>query len=90
VEDQRGDTAFAGEVIMTFSDTGGYSDVECDILFSRELDDDEIEELLKSVTNILSGEGNVTVFTSRQVACRGFSLLEDTESGFIEGEESED
>lgn len=86
VEDQHGDTAFAGEIILTYSDTTGYADAECDVLFTRELDDDEIDELLRSVINILSGQGNVTLFTARQVISKGFSLLEEEDAGFEEDE----
>lgn len=89
VEDQRGDSAFAGEIILTYADASGYGDVECDVLFARELDEDELDEVLKSVTDILSGEGNVTVFIARQLVCKGFSLL-DNDGGFDEEDEDED
>lgn len=77
VEDQHGDTALAGEVILTYSDTTGYSEVECDILFARELSDDEVDEVLQSVVSILSGQGNVTLFTAHQVISQGFSLMDE-------------
>jgi len=89
VEDQHGDTAFAGEAILTYADASGYSDVECDVLFTRELEEADIEDLLKSIINILSGQGNVTIFTTRQLACRGFSLIED-EEGEYEDEDNDD
>ena len=79
IEDQRGEDALAGEAILTYSDIGGYSDVECDVLFARDLDDDEIDDLLDAVISILSGQGNVTIFTARQIVTRGFSLQEEDE-----------
>jgi hypothetical protein len=90
VEDQHGDTAFAGELILTYADVSGYADVECDILFSRDLDSNEVDELLKAVINILSGQGNVTVFTAHQMVCKGFSLLEEDEECFHDEDEDED
>jgi len=89
IEDQHGDTAFAGEVIVTYSDVSGFADTECDILFARELTDEEVEDLLKAVIDILSGQGDVTIFTARQVICKGFSLLGEDEDDF-EDEELED
>jgi hypothetical protein len=77
VEDQRGDSAFAGEAVLTYSDESAYAEVECDILFARDLESDEMEELLEAASSILSGRGNVTVYTAREVTCQGFSLLEE-------------
>lgn len=76
-EDQHGDIAIAGEAILTYMDLSGYSDVECDIMFARDLDEVETEELLKAAVNILSGQGNIVVFTTRQVISQEFSLVED-------------
>ena len=81
LEDQLGDMAFAGEAILTYVDAGSYAEVDCDILFTRELSEPELEDLLNQASSILSGRGNVTVFTAQEVASRGFSLIEEDEEG---------
>lgn len=79
LEEQLGDTGLAGEIILTYTDIGVYADVECSVLFHRELTDEEVEEVLNAVSTILSGRGNVTVYTTQEVACQAFSLVEDEE-----------
>jgi len=79
LEDQLGDTAFAGEVIITYTDESVYAEVECVVLFRRDLADEEAEELLNAVSSILSGRGNVTIFTTQEIVSRGFSMLEEDE-----------
>lgn len=79
LEDQLGDTGLAGEIILTYTDIGVYADVECSVMFRRELTDEEVEEVLNAVSTILSGRGNVTVYTTQEVACQAFSLVEDEE-----------
>jgi hypothetical protein len=80
LEDQHGDSAFAGEAILTYSDYSTYADLECDILFTRQLSDEETEDLLDAVTSILSGRGNVTVFAVEEIVTKGFDMLQqDTE-----------
>jgi hypothetical protein len=90
VEDQRGDSAFAGEIVITYADTTGYAEAECDVLCGREMSDEEIDQILNSVMTILSGEGNITIFTAHQVICKGFSLLEEENHTFPEAGENED
>jgi hypothetical protein len=79
LEDQLGDMAFAGEAILTFTDDSTYGEVDCSVLFTRGLEDDEAEELLNEVCSILSGRGNISVYTTQEVICRGFSLLPEDE-----------
>ena len=79
LEDQLGDMAFAGEAILTYTDDSSYGDVDCSVLFTRGLEEDEAEELLNEVCSILSGRGNVSVYTTQEVICRGFSLLPEDE-----------
>ena len=81
LENQHGDAGLAGEIILTYTDIGVYADVECSVLFRRELTDEEVEELLNAVSTMLSGRGNVTVFTAQEVACQAFSLVEEDEEG---------
>lgn len=81
LEDQLGDTAFAGEVIITYTDESVYAEVECLVLFRRDLTDEEAEELLNAVSSILSGRGNVTIFTCQEVIARSFSMSEEDEEG---------
>jgi hypothetical protein len=79
MEDQHDDTAFAGEIILTYMDNSAYADVECTILFTRDLTEDEAEEALNSVCTILSGRGNIALHTAHEITCRGFSLMPDDE-----------
>lgn len=79
VEDQHGDAAVAGEAILTYTDAGTYADLECDILFTRELKENEVDELLKEACSILSGRGNITIYTAQEVICKGFSLYDEDE-----------
>jgi len=79
LEDQLGDMAFAGEAILTYTDDSSYGDVDCSVLFTRELEEDEAEELLNEVCSILSGRGSVSVYTTQEVVCRGFSLVPEDE-----------
>lgn len=84
LEDQHGDTAYAGEIILTYLDNSAYADVDCTILFTRPVDDDEIDDILNSVSSLLSGRGNIALHTTQELATRGFSLVpdedEDTEN----------
>jgi hypothetical protein len=75
MEDQHGDMAFAGEIILTYMDNSVYADVECTVLFTRDLTDEEAEEALDSVCSILSGRGNIALHTAHEITCRGFSLM---------------
>ncbi|MHB0913672.1 MAG: hypothetical protein ACYC2Y_09550 [Armatimonadota bacterium] len=77
MEDQLGDSAFAGEVILTYGDPGACSDVQCDLILVRDLTDEEVEEAFQEVSSILSGQGNVNVFSAKRIESRGFSLLDD-------------
>lgn len=79
MEDQHGDMAFAGEVILTYMDDSAYADVECTILFTRDLTEEEAEDALDAVCSILSGHGNIALHTGREVTCRGFSLMPEDE-----------
>lgn len=79
LEDQRGDTAFAGEVILTYLDNSAYADVDCTVLFSRNVEDDEAEEILTEVCTLLSGRGNISLHSSQEIMARGFSLMSDEE-----------
>lgn len=72
-----GDTAIAGEIVVTFSDDTAYADAECDVYFTRELNEDELEDLVDSVMTILSGRGNVNVYIAHEVMCQGFSQVDD-------------
>ena len=75
MEDQHGDLAFAGEIILTYMDSSVYADVECTILFARDLTEEEAEEVMNSVCSILSGRGNITLYAAQEVLVRGFSLV---------------
>ncbi len=75
MEDQHGDAAFAGEIILTYMDNSVYADVECTILFTRSLTEEEAEDVMNSVCTILSGRGNITLHAAQEIMCRGFSLL---------------
>ena len=77
LEDQLGDTAVAGEVIITYTDFTTYADVECDVLFSRELSGEELEDAMNSLVTILSGRGNINIYTANEVISQEFSLLDD-------------
>lgn len=77
LEDQLGDTALAGEVIITYTDIGAYADAECDVLFTRELSESEMEELLDEVYSVLTGRGSITVYTSHELVSQGYSLIDD-------------
>ena len=67
-------------VAVSYTDIGAYADVECSILFQRELKEEEIEDVLNAASTILSGKGNVTIYAVQEVACRGFSLVEEEDS----------
>lgn len=77
LESQLGENAFAGEVILTYTDDTAYADVECSVLFARVLETDEIEEVLEKVSSLLSGRGNITLYATQEEANRGFSMVED-------------
>jgi len=79
LEEQLGDTGLAGEIILTYTDIGVYADIECTVLFHRDLKDEEVEEVLNAVSTVLSGRGNVTIYTAQEIACQAFSLVEDEE-----------
>jgi Fe-S-cluster containining protein len=78
-EEQHGDQAFAGEAVLTYSDDSSGAELDCDILFARELTEPEVEDVLSAVCTILSGRGNVTIYSAREVVCRGFSLTDGSE-----------
>ena len=81
LEEQHGDAAFAGEAILTYTDIGTYANVECDILFAREFKEGEAEELLNAACSILSGRGNINIYTAGEVVSEGFNLMEGVEGG---------
>jgi hypothetical protein len=73
---QHGDPAYAGQVIITYSDSSSESNLECDVIFDRDLSNDEAEELLDSVSSLLCGKGTVAVFTGQEIICKDFSLYD--------------
>ena len=79
LEEQHGDAALAGEAILTYTDTSTYAELQCDILFARELDESEVEEVLDLACSILSGHGSLSLHTTRQVICKRFSLMEEAD-----------
>lgn len=76
LEAQNGDDAIAGEVILTYSDINGYAETDCDILFTRELAEEEIDYLFDEVASIVSDSGTVTLFTTQMVVSKEFSYDE--------------
>ena len=79
LEEQRGDMAFAGEMILTFTDDSMYADVDCTIMYNRKLADAEIEEVLSAAFSVVSGRGHVTVCTAQELTCRAFDMLDEDE-----------
>lgn len=79
MEEQRGDVAFAGEMILTYTDDSVYADVDCTILFNRALSDDEIEDVLGAAFSVLSGRGRVAIYAGQEVTCRCFDMLDEDE-----------
>lgn len=79
IEEQYGDPAFAGEIILTYTDSGVFADLQCDVLLSRELSEDEIEGFLDTLTSLLTGRGHVTIFTANEVVSQTFNMFEDEE-----------
>jgi hypothetical protein len=79
IEVQRGDQAFAGQVMITYSDITSDADAECDIFFDRELSNEEVEELLEAAASLLCGQGTITVYTGHEIVSEEFSLIDDGE-----------
>lgn len=79
LEEQHGDMAFAGEVILTFTDESVYADVDCTVLCARTLNEDEVEDVIDAAHSIISGRGRIGIFTTQEIAARTFNMLDEDE-----------
>jgi len=83
-EGQHGDAAYAGHVVITYSDTTTDAIFECDVVFLRELSEDEMEELLDSLSHILCNEGGASIYSADEIARKCY--CPDDEDDFDEDE----
>lgn len=79
IEDQNGEEVFAGEAIITYSDASSFADSECDILYTRDLSDEEVDTLLDAASAIISDSGNITVYHAKELLTKQFSFACDHE-----------
>lgn len=72
VEDQHGDPAYAGQVVFTYSDTTSEAVFDCDVIFLRDLSDEEIDELLDALSTLVCGDGDATIYTADEIVSKSF------------------
>lgn len=77
VEDQHGDPAYAGQIIITYSDTTSDRMFDCDVLFLRDLSDEEIDELLEAISTIVCGDGDATIYAADEIVSKSFCPHDD-------------
>ncbi len=72
VEDQHGDPAYAGQVVITYSDETSEALFDCDIICLRDLSDEEIDYVLNAVSTILCCEGDATIYSAEEIVSKCF------------------
>lgn len=77
LEDQHGDPAYAGQIVLTYSDTTSDAVFDCDVFFLRELSDEEIDQLLGALSTIVCGDGDATIYTGDEVVSKSFCPQDD-------------
>jgi hypothetical protein len=83
-EGQHGDAAYAGHIVITYSDTTTDAVFEADVVFLRPLSEDEMGELLDGLSRILCNEGCASIYTGDEVARKCF--CPDDEDDFDDDE----
>lgn len=90
LEEQNGDEGFAGEAIITYSDTSSYAEAECDILFVRDLNDEEVDDLLEAASSIISDIGTITIYSTQEIISKDFDFISEMDDADEDEDEDEE